>query len=168
MIRAQHSELLRWLRTRPLYYEIPDQIYVHAGIDEEAEDDWKAYTPEHVFVQKFPAQFGPFSKTIIAGDIGTSGMTKTAPYPYFDGQAHWYIDGSVETTGKLNVLTYDTDTSTYSYFDGPARNYVLIDLGLVAPEAYTVQLDEGRNRIYASARRHGASRVQGHNGLGGR
>lgn len=142
VIRAQHSELLRWLRTRPLYYETPDQIYVHAGIDEEAQDDWKAYTPEHVFVQKFPAQFGPFSKTIIAGHIGTSGMHQDGSHtPYFDGQAHWYIDGSVETTGKLNVLTYDTDASTYSYFDGPARNYVLIDLGLVAPEAYTVQLD---------------------------
>jgi serine/threonine protein phosphatase 1 len=142
LIRAEHHELLTWLRTRPLYHETAEQIYVHAGIDEEAGKEWKAHTPDHVFVQKFPAQFGPFYKTIICGHTGTGGMHGNGSHaPYFDGQAHWYIDGSVEKTGKLNVLAYDTDTADYSYFNGPARNYVLVDQGLVVPEAYTVHID---------------------------
>lgn len=159
VIRAQHSELLSWLRSRPFYYETPEQIYVHAGIDENAGEDWKACTPEHVFVQKFPAQYGPFSKTIIAGHIGTNGMNQDGSHaPYFDGQAHWYIDGSVESTGKLNVLTYDTVTGAYSYFDGPARNYVLTDLGISVPEAYSVHLD-GEEIAYMRVRA-GMARVE--------
>lgn len=159
MIRAEHRELLTWLRKRPLYYESPEQIYVHAGVDEEAGEDWKIITPDHQFTHKFPAQFGPFYKTIICGHTGTGGMHKNGSHvPYFDGQAHWYIDGSVEKTGKLNVLTYDTDTGEYSHFNGPARNYVLTDLGLVVPEAYTVHLN-GKELGYMRERR-GYARVE--------
>ena len=153
LVREKHRELLSWLRSCPLYYDTPEQIFVHAGVDEDCGRDWELYTPKSVFTERFPAQFGRFYKTIIAGHIGTETMHGDGSHtPYFDGYSHWYIDGSVEKTGKLNVLTYDTATLEYSHFNGPLRNYVLVDQGLGVPEAYVVQLG-GENVGYMRERR---------------
>lgn len=86
-----------------------------------------------------PTPLTGFLPIVASAPAACTASTPTPPY--FDGQSHWYIDGSVESTGKLNVLTYDTETGEYSHFYGTTRNYVLIDLGYGAPEAYSVQLD---------------------------
>ena len=49
-------------------------IFVHAGIDEEAEDLWEWGTDDYTFTEKYPAQTGRFynDMKIIAGHIGTA------------------------------------------------------------------------------------------------
>lgn len=37
-ILKNHLEMLKWLKSLPLFYETVNQIFVHAGIDEEAGD----------------------------------------------------------------------------------------------------------------------------------
>ena len=45
-----------WLRGLPRYHAAGKTIFVHAGIDEEAEDLWKYGTMDHIFTEKYPAQ----------------------------------------------------------------------------------------------------------------
>ena len=56
-----YTELIKWIRNLPFYYETEKQIFVHAGIDEDAGDWWKVGTSEEVFVGKYPATFGHFN-----------------------------------------------------------------------------------------------------------
>lgn len=51
-ILANHAELVEWLRGLPLYFETETQIYVHAGIDEEAEEFWKVGSSDEYFLSK--------------------------------------------------------------------------------------------------------------------
>lgn len=115
-IREQHAEAITWLRRCPLVYETEDQIYVHAGIDEEAGRDWRWMTPDHVLTEKYPPSFGPFYKMIVAGHVATHGIHRDGTYrPYLDA-GHCYLDGSVEFSGQLNVLHYDTALKEYRFF----------------------------------------------------
>ena len=50
MILETSGDLIKWLRTLPYYYKTETQIFVHAGVDEEAEDWWEYGTPAHMFV----------------------------------------------------------------------------------------------------------------------
>ena len=52
-IKTNYKELISWLSKLPYYYETENQIFVHAGIDEDAEDLWKFGTPEYVFTGKY-------------------------------------------------------------------------------------------------------------------
>lgn len=115
-IRERHAEAIAWLRRCPLVYETEDQIYVHAGIDEEAGPDWRWMTPDHVLTEKYPPTFGPFYKMIIAGHVATYGIHRDGTYRPFLDAGHCYLDGSVEFSGQLNVLHYDTRTKEYGYF----------------------------------------------------
>lgn len=112
-IRERHANLLAWLRARPLYYETPQQIFVHAGIDEEAEDLWRLATPDHMFTEKYPPTTGPFPKRIIAGHVGTGGFHRNGSHDPFVDEGHVYLDGSVERTGQLNVLACDVASGDY-------------------------------------------------------
>lgn len=114
-IKNNYPELITWLRNLPYYYETENQIFVHAGVDEEAEDLWKLGTPEYVFTGKFPATLGSFYKDVIAGHISTATIAGNEDFNgiYYDGKSHFYIDGSVETTGNLLVLAYDEQSKTY-------------------------------------------------------
>lgn len=115
-IKAKHSELIAWVRRLPLHYETDEQIFVHAGVDEEFGDSWLLETPDLSFTHKFPASMGPFYKTIVAGHVGTWGMHADGSHGiFFDGESHYYLDGSVGKTGALNVLKYRTDTERYEY-----------------------------------------------------
>ena len=118
MIKENHKELREWLRKLPLYYETEDQIFVHAGIDEEAEDFWKHGTPEEFFTEKFPPTKASFYKDIIAGHVGVSSEylanDENFNEIYWDKKNHYYIDGSVCKTGNLLLLKYDTETKTYT------------------------------------------------------
>lgn len=114
---AHHRDLIAWLKRLPLFYETEHAIYVHAGVDEEAGEVWRAVTPDHVFTHKYPADTGGFHKLIVAGHVATSSISGDGGHGVFhDGEAHWYIDGSVETTGVLNVLRYDVADGAFEAF----------------------------------------------------
>lgn len=118
-VLARHSGLLDWLRGLPRLYETEEQIFVHAGVDEEAGELWRAATPDHVFTEKYPATFGPFLKTIVAGHVATSSMHEDGSHGVFhDGESHYYLDGSVEVTGRVNLLRYAIADGTYEPFVG--------------------------------------------------
>lgn len=94
-IKKRYSNLIRWLRHLPLYYKTEHQIFVHAGVDEEAEDWWELGTSEEMFLEKYPPSKGDFYMTIIAGHVSTAAMSKDVGNHdiYFDGHSHYYIDG---------------------------------------------------------------------------
>ena len=114
-INKNHKELISWLRNLPLYYETGTQIFVHAGVDEEAEDMWKWGTPDYVFMGKYPVTFGKFYKDIISGHIGTETISGKKGFNgiYFDGESHYFIDGSVLKTKTVQVLVYDEEERKY-------------------------------------------------------
>ncbi|WP_313420568.1 metallophosphoesterase [Brevibacterium casei] len=122
-ILAAHPELIQWLRRLPRVHETDEHIFVHAGVDEEAGELWRAATPDYVLTEKFPPTFGPFVKTVIAGHVRTSEMYEDGSHVTFhDGDSHYYIDGSVEVTGRLNVLRFSAADGTYeSFVAGPDK-----------------------------------------------
>lgn len=117
MILSHHGDLVEWIRKMPLYYETEKQIFVHAGVDEEAGEYWMWGTSDHILLGKFPATKGKFYKTIIAGHVGTGNRDLADDYSYhdvyFDGESHYYIDGSVYKGGKLLLLGYDEKEDQY-------------------------------------------------------
>lgn len=116
MILAANKGLFRWLKGLPCYYETETQIFVHAGVDEEAGDWWAWGTPDSVFTGKYPAETGKFYKDIIAGHVGTASLAGDPDYyrVFWDGQSHYYIDGSTAKSGCLPILKYDTETGHYT------------------------------------------------------
>lgn len=76
-----------------------------------------------------------FYKDIIAGHVGTSAIAGNPHYHdiYWDGQSHYYCDGTVLTSGKIPVLIYDEGTGKY------------YSLGDDLPEA--ARTDENRYQI---------------------
>ena len=122
-IKKNHKSLIHWIKNLPYYYETPTQIFVHAGVEEdilEEELEWcTLMTPEYVMTGKYPATLGKFFKDIIAGHIGVSEIAQDETYQgiYFDGESHYYIDGSVEKTGELLCLAYDEKNQKYYELD---------------------------------------------------
>lgn len=116
-IKTNHRELIKWLDKLPLYYETDTQIFVHAGIDEEAEDWWQHGTSEEMFVSKYPATFGKFYKDIIAGHVGTNSLKNEEGFygVYWDSESHYYIDGTVIVSGNIPLLIYDNNRAEYIY-----------------------------------------------------
>lgn len=115
-ILSNHRELVKWLKNMPYYYETDDQIFVHAGIAEEAEEYWKWGTPEELFVSKYPATFGEFYKDIIAGHVGTSSLANDKNFHdvFWDQKSHYFIDGATNISGIVPLLKYDTKEEKYS------------------------------------------------------
>ena len=111
----EDMEYIRWMKKLPLYYATKEQIFCHAGIEEEAEDLWKLGTEDYTFIEKFPASLGAFYMDIIAGHVGTYQIAGDREFHdiYYDGYSHYYIDGTVLHSGKLPVLLVDTKTRTY-------------------------------------------------------
>lgn len=109
LLLSEQGKLIDWIRNMPLYYQTDTQIFVHAGVNEEAEDLWMHGTPDHVFLWKYPATVGTFYKTIIAGHVGTHRLAEDDNYHdiFYDGASHYYIDGTVYNGGQLNLLVYD-------------------------------------------------------------
>lgn len=134
-ILTNHIEVVRWLKGLPLYYETDKQIFVHAGIDEEAEDLWKYGTPDEYFLSKFPATFGYFYKDIVSGHISTSSLKKDKNFHgvFWDGMSHIYIDGETHKSGLAPLLKYNTITSKYSSFVKKAED------GYIRWEEYTIK-----------------------------
>lgn len=68
---------LDWMRGLPFYYETDTQIFVHAGIDEEAGDLWRWGTEDAYFCEKFPWSTGKFLKDIIAATLERGSLPTT-------------------------------------------------------------------------------------------
>ena len=111
---------LRWMANLPLHHEIGNAIFVHAGIDEEAaaEGYWELGTDEHFYTSKFPAETGKiknFDIKIVAGHVGTNNISGDPHFHdiFFDGGSHYYIDGSVQKSGEIPVIMYDTEGDNF-------------------------------------------------------
>lgn len=115
-VKTEHADLIEWVRGLPLFHETDEQIFVHAGVEEDAGEDWRLVTSDHRLLNKYPPTFGPFIKTIVAGHVSTEPMHGDGSHGIFhDGASHYFLDGDVPKTGVLNVLVYDTTTKTYEY-----------------------------------------------------
>lgn len=112
---AEEDEHIEWMKSLPRYYATERQIFCHAGIDEDAEDMWEWGTDDYTFTEKYPAQIGHFYMDIIAGHIGTAVISDNPSYHdiYFDGESHYYIDGTVLDSRVILVLMVDTETNKY-------------------------------------------------------
>jgi hypothetical protein len=117
-IAFDDKNIIDWLKSLPFYYETDIQIFVHAGIAEEAGEYWKWGTEDYFYCSKYPYTLGKFQKDIIAGHIFTSEIAKDENYHevFWDRKSHFYIDGATETSKFIPVLKYDTTTKKYSSF----------------------------------------------------
>ena len=63
---------------------------------------------------------------MIAGHVGTGSIAHDRYFHdvYFDGQSHYYIDGSVYKHGKLLLLVYDDNDKCYYQMDSGRKNKV--------------------------------------------
>lgn len=115
----EYKDYFKWFRRLPRYCEFGNTIFVHAGIDEEAGKLWKLGTMEYIFTQKYPASIGKIKdldKKIVAGHITTSSIFESLYEIYdrfydilYDGASHYYIDGNVLNSGKINILMVEND-----------------------------------------------------------
>lgn len=119
-LNAVDERLDGWLWERGVLYETPLQIFVPAGLDDEAGEYWRYPDDSYVFCQKDVPDTGPFEKDVIAGTFpGSHPMLADDPDyrgVYWDGASHFYINGDVARTGEIPVLIYDTATGNYSTF----------------------------------------------------
>ncbi len=115
------NPFINWFKKRyrdKRYYETDTQIFVHAGIDEEAGKLWKDLTSSEMFTNKFPITTGGFFKDIVSGHIASLEVAKDKTYQgkiYFDGKNHYFIDGDVYHSKTIPVICYDTVTKSYQY-----------------------------------------------------
>ncbi len=126
MVIETNGEIINWIRSMESFYETDTQIFVHAGVDEEAGEYWKWGTDDNIFLWKFPASLGRFCKTVIAGHVGTGSIARDSSFHdiFHDGISHYYIDGSVYKHGKLLLLGYDEGTE--KYYQVEERGYELL------------------------------------------
>ena len=115
LIMSKHSDLVKWINDMPSFYDIENNIFVHAGIDEDAGEFWEYCTSDEDFLWKYPATFGRFYKSVIAGHLGTGDIANEKHFHdiYYDGASHYYIDGSVYKHGKLLLFAYDESNNHY-------------------------------------------------------
>ena len=114
---ADHANVLSWIRSLPYYYETSTQVFVHAGIDEDASDLWRIGTPEEYFTAMMPDYVGRhFDLDVIAGHITTETISGIPGYRgiWHDCASHYYIDGNAVENGHILVLRYNEATGKYS------------------------------------------------------
>ena len=109
---------IRWIENLPRYFTEGNTIFVHAGIDEEAGDMWEWMTSEYTYVNKYPAETGKIEgldMKVVAGHVGTAEIAGDPRFHdiYYDGESHYYIDGTVLDSGIIPVLLVDTDEDKY-------------------------------------------------------
>lgn len=135
LIVENHSTLINWLKRKCLsekYYETEEQIFVHAGINEDHGEMWKIVTEDYVFTEKFPAEVGYFYKDIVAGHVSSAIVSGNDEYlgkVFWDQINHFYIDGDTPVSRQIPLLKYDTETKVYSSFelndDGKMMEYTI-------------------------------------------
>ena len=114
------TKFIDWFKERykdKRYYETDNQIFVHAGIEEEAGDLWEELTSPETFTNKFPVTTGAFIKDVISGHIASHQVARDDSYlgKVYYNQNHYFIDGDVYHSKTIPVLCYDTITKKY-YF----------------------------------------------------
>lgn len=114
----QDDKYMCWLENLPRYYTEGNTIFVHAGIDEDAGDMWEWGTSDEIFVSKYPAETGKIEgleMKVVAGHVGTAEISGDPRFHdiYYDGDSHYYIDGTVMDSGIIPVLLVDTDENKY-------------------------------------------------------
>lgn len=115
------NSFINWFKKRyrnKRYYETDTQIFVHAGIDEEAGKLWKELTSSEMFTNKFPLTTGGFLKDIVSGHVASWEVAKDKTYQgkiYHDSKSHYFIDGDVKNSKTIPVICYDTVTKSYQY-----------------------------------------------------
>lgn len=128
----KYKNVLNWLRLKneeKRYFETDNQIFVHAGIDEEAEEFWKVGTSDDIFTEKYPATKGKFYKDVISGHIYShevAGDQSYLGFVYWDESSHYFIDGHTTKSNIVPVIRYDIETLKYSFLNtsnGDWENY---------------------------------------------
>lgn len=118
---AKFVPFINWFQKRyedSRYFETENQIFVHAGIDEEAGKLWKELTSSEMFTNKFPLNTGGFLKDIVSGHVASWEVAKDRRYLgkiYYDSKSHYLIDGDVTNSKIIPVLCYDTITQKYHF-----------------------------------------------------
>lgn len=107
-----------WLRGKekaPFFAETERRVFVHAGVCEEAEGLWRYASDNWYLCGKYPPSFGAFEKDVVAGHVSAGGLAHDVDFEgvFWDGASHYYIDGTTERTGRVNILRYDTERDTY-------------------------------------------------------
>ncbi len=115
---SDDDKYIGWLSALPRYHVEGNTIFVHAGIDEEAGDMWEWGTSEEIFTSKYPAETGKIEgldMKVVAGHVGTAVISGDKSFHdiYFDGESHYYIDGTVIESGVIPVLMVDTENDKY-------------------------------------------------------
>lgn len=115
---GEDDRYINWLENLPRYYTEGNTIFVHAGIDEDVQDMWEWETSDEIFVGKYPAETGKIEgldMKVVAGHVGTAQIADDPWFHdiYFDGESHYYIDGTVMDSGRIPVLMVDTDEDKY-------------------------------------------------------
>lgn len=104
---------LMFIQDLPLYHVEGNTIFVHAGIDEDAGENWEWESSDRDFLEKYPAELGRFEggMKIVAGHVGTAVISGNPRFHeiYYDGESHYYIDGTVYDSGVIPVFMYDTE-----------------------------------------------------------
>ena len=122
MILSDNKDLVDWMRELPSLYETERKIFVHAGVDEEAEEYWKWGTADDMFIWIYPPTKGRFIKTVVSGHIGTGDSSlandRSFHEVFYDGASHYYIDGGIYKGGNLLLLAYDEETGRYCSVKG--------------------------------------------------
>lgn len=136
-LMANHGDLIRWYKKLPLYYKTDIQIFVHAGVDEEAEDWWEVGTSDEMFIEKYPPTKGKFYMDIIAGHVSTytASGDRNQHDIYFDGESHFFIDG---------VDSYPNGTR---------------DDDRIIPVLITGESESGDGRFYFSLKENGETEI---------
>ena len=118
---AKFVPFINWFQKRyedSRYFETENQIFVHAGVDEEAGKLWKELTSSEMFTNKFPLNTGGFLKDIVSGHVASWEVAKDRRYLgkiYYDSKSHYLIDGDVTNSKIIPVLCYDTITQKYHF-----------------------------------------------------
>lgn len=119
-IKDNHPYLIEWLESKHnnLYYETDNQIFVHDGVDESAQEFWSIVSNYKTYTMKQPVTTGYFYKDVISGHIASHQVAKDGTYfakVYFDGKSHYFIDGMTNVSNIIPLLVYDTAKDEYYY-----------------------------------------------------
>lgn len=112
------DKYLHWMENLPRYYTYGKTIFVHAGIDEDAGDLWEWGTGEDMFISKYPVETGKIEgldMKVVAGHVGTAEIAGDSWFHdiFYDGESHYFVDGTVLQSGRIPVLMVDTETDKY-------------------------------------------------------
>lgn len=121
------GKYILWMQRLRRYYVADNTIFVHAGVDEESGDWWKWGTDDFTFTEKYPADTGKFYMNIVAGHVGTAEISGDPDFHdiYFDGESHYYIDGTVLDSGAIPVIQLDTENHHFYCVTETGRGLIL-------------------------------------------